>query len=370
MTQTGRIELSGQPRVVTDDEFRLLVGRGGGSGRAASGALGGRLSKLLSGRRVGVSAGVAPRSPASPGFGGDGRQRVIVKVAFVNHGRGGGGAGGKLVAHGRYLERDGAGREGERGQFYDRDHDVAQNARERLHDWDREDPRHFRIMLAPESGARIVDLREFTRESMQRMERDLGLKLDWVAVDHHNTDNPHTHVILRGVREDGLDLMIPREYMTHGLRHAAREAATELIGERGPEDERLARSREIEARGFTRLDRELDHALGEKREVLLQALGKGRDPGLGPALRARARELERMGLAPRCGAMCWRSTQIGRNVWRRARRSTSSGNSRARGSMSRARAASLAKWWNWVHAASMPIARSSCWKSPMAAACW
>ncbi len=299
MTQRGRIELSGQPLALKDDEFRLLVGRGGGSGRATSGALGGRLSKLLSGRRVGASSGVTPRAPAWPGFGGDGRQRVIVKVAFVNHGRGGGGgggAGGKLVAHGRYLERDGAGREGERGQFYDRDHDVAENARERLHEWDREDPRHFRIMLAPESGARIEDLREFTRELMERMERDLGLKLDWVAVDHHNTDNPHTHVILRGVREDGLDLHIPREYMAHGLRHAAREAATELIGERGLEDERLARSREIEARGFTRLDLELDRALGEKREVLLQSLGKDRDPGLGPALRARARELERMGL--------------------------------------------------------------------------
>jgi type IV secretory pathway VirD2 relaxase len=295
--QAGRIDLSGQPRALKDDEFRLLVGRSGGTGRATSGALGGRLRKLLSGRRV--AAGVAPRSPPSPGFDGDSRQRVIVKVAFVNHGRGGGGggAGGRLVAHGRYLERDGAGREGERGQFYDRDHDVAENARERLHDWYREDPRHFRIMLAPESGARLEDLREFTREAMERMERDLGLKLDWVAVDHHNTDNPHTHVILRGVREDGLDLHIPREYMAHGLRHSAREAATELIGERGPEDERLARSREIEARGFTRLDRELDRALGEKREVLLQSLGEGRDPALGPALRARARELERTGLA-------------------------------------------------------------------------
>lgn len=295
MTQRGTIDLSGQSATARDDDFRLLAGRGGTSGRASSGALGGRLSKLLSGRRVGASAGVAPRPPASPDFSGDSRQRVIVKVAFVNHGRGGGGAGGKLVAHGRYLERDGAGREGERGQFYDRDHDVAEDARERLHDWDREDPRHFRIMLAPESGARIEDLREFTRELIERMERDLGLKLDWVAVDHHNTDNPHTHIILRGVREDGLDLMIPRDYMAHGLRYAARDAATELLGERGPEDQRLARSREIEARGFTRLDRELDRALGEKREVLLQALGKGSDPAFGPALRARARELERMG---------------------------------------------------------------------------
>jgi type IV secretory pathway VirD2 relaxase len=33
-------------------------------------------------------------------------------------------------------------------------------------------------------------------------ERDLGTELDWVAIDHWSTDNPHVHVLIRG-RADG-----------------------------------------------------------------------------------------------------------------------------------------------------------------------
>ena len=46
----------------------------------------------------------------------------------------------------------------------------------------------------------MSDLRAFTRELMADAERDLGTKLDWVAVDHWNTDNPHIHVLVRGQR--------------------------------------------------------------------------------------------------------------------------------------------------------------------------
>jgi hypothetical protein len=44
------------------------------------------------------------------------------------------------------------------------------------------------------------------RELMQQMEADLGTKLDWIAVGHHNTGHPHTHILLRGVTEDGKTL--------------------------------------------------------------------------------------------------------------------------------------------------------------------
>jgi type IV secretory pathway VirD2 relaxase len=44
------------------------------------------------------------------------------------------------------------------------------------------------------------------------MERDLGTKLDWIAVDHYNTDNPHVHLLIRGKAEDGRDLVISRDY--------------------------------------------------------------------------------------------------------------------------------------------------------------
>jgi type IV secretory pathway VirD2 relaxase len=153
------------------------------------------------------------------------------------------------------------------------------------------------MVLAPESGVRLEDARGFTRDVMARMERDLGAPLDWIAVDHLNTDNPHTHVIVRGVRRDGIELRLPREYVSHGLRENARAVATDWLGPRGIEDERLARTREVEARSMTRLDRMIERDLDGQREILLQRLGADRDPAIANALRARARELEKQGFA-------------------------------------------------------------------------
>jgi hypothetical protein len=262
---------------------------GASSGRARSGALGGQLSKLLSGRRPG---GRFRANGANAAFAQDPRQRVVVTVFYQGHG---GSGAGKLIAHGKYLERDGAGPEGEPGQFYDHEQDRVE-AGPRLAEWADEDKRHMRLMLAPESGARIEDLKDFTRATMAQMERDLGAPLDWVAVDHHNTDNPHVHVIMRGRRRDGPDLIIPRDYATRGLRHAAREVATQMLGDRGRDDERLALERETRAERSTRLDQLLAAELKPGKVHRIQSIGRGLEPTLRAALRNRVRELARMGL--------------------------------------------------------------------------
>ena len=275
----------------SEDGLQGKIKKGRGvTGRARSGALGGRLSELLSGRRAPMRFRANGGNTA---FANDKRQRVVVTVFFQGHG---GTGAAKLIAHGKYLERDGAGPDGEPGHFYDRDDDRV-DAGPRLAEWSEEDKRHTRIMLAPESGARIEDMKDFTRATMAQMERDLGAELDWVAVNHHNTDNPHVHVILRGRRRDGPDLIIKREYANWGLRHAAREVVTQMLGERGREDERLALERLTRAERMTRLDHLLEAEIKAGKLSRIQAIGRSLDPTLRSALRNRVRELAKMGLA-------------------------------------------------------------------------
>jgi type IV secretory pathway VirD2 relaxase len=64
----------------------------------------------------------------------------------------------------------------------------------------------------------LGDLKAFTRELMRQIERDLDTALDWVAVDHFNTGQPHTHVVVRGVTDDGKILYIAGDYIAHGIR--------------------------------------------------------------------------------------------------------------------------------------------------------
>lgn len=293
---------------------------GGRARKVAGGPPKATLSAQLQARlgrssRIGKGAGKPAR------FAYDPRQRAVVKVHYFAHGGGGAGA---LRAHVRYLARDAAQREvgaeperaapeaearlaesREHGRdpgrepppFYDAFEDRVDGAG-RAAQWAREDRRHFRLILSAENGARIGDLQAYTRDVMDRAEQALGMRLDWVAIDHWDTDNPHTHIILRGRTPDGRDLVIPRDYVSHGFRSAARDAATDRLGARGRDDARLALERDALVHGPSRLDGMIAGQLDEERRVRLARLkAPDRSPETENALKARAQELKRLGLA-------------------------------------------------------------------------
>jgi len=133
-------------------------------------------------------------------------RRVIVKARIVRHR---GPRSATLSAHVRYLKRDGVTRTGETARMFTRETDLADERAfaERC----RDDRHHFRFIVSPDDAPEMTDLRAFARELVADMERDLGTKLDWIAVDHYNTDNPHVHLLIRGKAEDGRDLVISRE---------------------------------------------------------------------------------------------------------------------------------------------------------------
>jgi hypothetical protein len=169
---------------------------------------------------------------------------------------------GQWRAHGRYIARESAGgavfhsgtngiREGG---------DLAVDPAKELERWQSEgDPRLWKLIVSPEFGDRL-DLDQLTQNLMTRMERDLGTKLEWVAVTHFNTEHPHVHVALRGIREDGFPLELPRDYVRHGIRAIAEDLCTRQLGHRNQLDAIEAEHREIQERRFTSLDRMISRA--------------------------------------------------------------------------------------------------------------
>lgn len=244
-----------------------------------------------------------------------GQQRVIIKLKPVVH-AGGGGGGGALMRHALYVERDGAGREGDPVQVFDRELDRADGAAfvERCEN----DRHHFRVIISPEHGREIDDLKSYTRDLVHRVELDLGTRIDWIAAEHHDTGRPHVHLLMRGRHEDGRDLVIPRSYVSHGFRERAEGLATELLGPR-LEPDRLDRAVKLER--FTELDRDLlSHARGG--EVALAHLPD--DGKRASRLVQRLRRLEELGLAEQSRPGAWRlqtdlEDQLTRIADRRAR---------------------------------------------------
>ena len=88
---------------------------------------------------------------------------------------------------------------------------------------------------------------------MDQASRDLGTRLDWVAVDHWNTEHPHIHILVRGRADDGSDLVISRDYIGSGLRARAGELVTRELGPRSELEVRRGLEAEVTAERWTRL---------------------------------------------------------------------------------------------------------------------
>lgn len=273
-----------------------LAGTGKASGRFNARGRGAQVAADLKGRNGWSRDGSGVRTRS---------RRVAVKARIVklnpqrNGARTRAHVGGKAVdAHLRYLERDGVTRDGDKGLVYSADKDIADGPA--FLDRGREDRHQFRFIVSAEEGVELSDLRQTTRDLMTQMESDLGTKLDWIAVDHHNTGHPHTHILMRGVTEDGKTLNIAGEYIAHGVRERASEIVTLELGRQTEQEVSRQLEREVDAERLTRLDRMLiaeQQASNEFADLrpdkdMAETMRENR-----ALLIDRARKLERMGLA-------------------------------------------------------------------------
>ena len=127
-----------------------------------------------------------------------------------------------------------------------------------------------------------------------------------MAVDHWNTDNPHIHILVRGRADDKHDLVISRDYISHGLRGRAVERVTLELGPRREREIRDGLEKEVDAERWTSLDRSLRDISDEGGGVVdLRPGGANEDPELRRLMLGRAAKLERLGLAEQVGPSQW-----------------------------------------------------------------
>jgi type IV secretory pathway VirD2 relaxase len=217
---------------------------------------------------------------------------------------------GQWRAHGRYIVRGSAAGPNHAG--FDKTTDQC-DVPQRLSEWQAAgDPRFFKLIISPEFGERL-DLRELTRGLLSRMESDLGSALQWVAVAHFNTEHPHVHVALRGIRDTGEPLVLGREYVKAGIRARVEELCTAALGYRTERDAAEAARREIPEARYTSLDRLIRRRAqpAQSPDHFAVAADPG-DPALKPAARiqeqhlaARLQVLQSMHLADAVSPGAW-----------------------------------------------------------------
>ena len=253
------------------------------------------------GRQTGTAQSGAPSIRNYRAF----NQRVAVRVSYAANKN-----PGQWKAHGRYVARDSAthsGRAAEAGFNRARNGiDIAGT----LDNWQKSgDERLFKMIVSPEFGDRL-NLPEYARELMRRMEQDLGVQLEWVGAVHHNTEHAHVHLAIRGVDTKGIPLRLPREYIRSGLRERAAEIATEILGYRSPADAHEILCREEAQTRYTSLDRILQRSNDCSSPHFVVTVNPDASlsesaQGLQRNLSARLMHLQKMGLAHFLGQQQW-----------------------------------------------------------------
>lgn len=225
-------------------------------------------------------------------------RRVIIKTRIVKMR----GTGAKAAAlHMGYIQRDGVTQDGRPGELYGCDTDRA-DGKDFL-ERSGEDRHQFRFIVSAEDAGEYPDLKPFVRKLMARMEADLGTSLDWMAVDHHNTGHPHTHIVLRGRDDLGQDLVIARDYIAHGMRERAAEIVTLDLGPRTDLEIEDRFARQVAQERLTDLDRALRRTASPEGDVSLADGGHG---VARPHWAGRLQTLSRMGLAEETAPGHWR----------------------------------------------------------------
>lgn len=292
-----------------DDDFEPRLGRIGGRGKEPAflaqvakaarraGKRTGIRSRRFDGSRIGCGASLARVLQSRDRHAVFRARRVMVKTRIAML-AGKGMAGAK--AHLRYIQRDGVTRDGQPGELYSADQGVTDG--KAFLNRCAQDRHQFRFIVSAEDADQYPDLKPLVRRLMAQMEEDLGTRLDWVAVDHFNTGHPHTHIMLRGKGMTGENLVIAREYISHGIRERAVQIVSLDLGPRTDlEIEARLRSDMNEER-LTAIDRRLIRDMDTHHIV-----GAGDPDPFHQSLRAgRLKKLGSLGLADQLGGNRWR----------------------------------------------------------------
>jgi|SRR5271166_2441509 len=231
-------------------------------------------------------------------------RRSVVKASFSRNRRSGGWA-----AQARYLSRPGAQREFTKGLGFDAEREEI-DLLAAVRTWEKGDELMWRFIVSPEDAHRL-NLRDHVRQLVGQMECDLNTKLEWLAIDHHNTDDAHVHLLVRGMRENGGPLEIDREYLRSGIRIRSQEIATRELGPRLEPELLRAREDAIRREQWTEIDRALQRRVDENGLVTFDRFQARSE---GARIRAeqeidRLQFLSGLGLARRVDDRSWELSQ-------------------------------------------------------------
>jgi type IV secretory pathway VirD2 relaxase len=231
-------------------------------------------------------------------------RRVIVKASYIQSSNEK--ARARIRHHLTYVGRSTLDDQKNSPELYSAD-DKSIAIKDKIDDFDSA-PHMFNIIVSPEDGEKL-NLKEFTRDFIGTVEKDLHTKLDWVAGNHYDTNDPHVHILIKGIDDSGNKLLMTRDYISRGLRARACQIANSKLGLRSHEE--IVESLELKITSTKKC--ELDDIIVRNckdHRIDLKTLNSDASDDLPRSLfERRLQFLEDKGIARRLDAQTWRLSE-------------------------------------------------------------
>ena len=119
---------------------------------------------------------------------------------------------------------------------------------------------HFRFIISPDSQK--VPLKNLVRSFISQLEKATGFSFTWMAVEHHNTEKQHSHVLINGIdKKTGKKIRFDRSVIRETARNLAVNICTDLVGLQTQEQVNAMKERQPFAYRYTNLDRNIESLL-------------------------------------------------------------------------------------------------------------
>ena len=127
-----------------------------------------------------------------------------------------------------YIQKEGKALNGEKPELYGSEINEEEYKKKSV-------DKNWRIIISPQQNN--IDLNTLTKSFIEKLEFETGYKFTWIAANHYDTDNFHTHLLINGIDKNGRDVrFLPREKVSQMFRQYAQTICTQMVGYRTPRD--------------------------------------------------------------------------------------------------------------------------------------
>ncbi len=187
----------------------------------------------------------------------------IVKLTYKSS------SGGFMKANLNYITKEDKAKQcfSSEKEDIDLDKENLEKAKNKFSRYLEDEKVFFKLVLSPEYKG--TNLKKHTKEVIRYIEGVQQQKLIWFASEHKDTDDPHIHIIIRGIDQEGEEVRFSKELIKNGIRNFAKKDIERKYGQMSTFKLLRKMESQLDKDNISKIDRQIEYKIKKSGTSLL-----------------------------------------------------------------------------------------------------